>query len=581
MHFTPRSLVKEVLQSFCFRDIIQEIYSANSQPHVLLDLLPKLRSLRFFDPACGGGNFLVEALSELRHAESLVLDRLLDHSVQIDTSLEPQVDVHQLFGIELHPQAHDLVRTTLLSLSYREDAPEIIERQIICGNALGMDWSKVVSPSEGVLIVGNPPFVGQYLKTPQQRADMSRVFGKTQHGYLDYSTAWFKKATDYFQDCRGRFVYIAPQAVSRGLGVSRFFGPLFEAGWRISLGVQGFAWPIHDEAALSCVVIGMDNNSSGAQGPPELVVMKDNGASERHYPDRINGYLFPGPDLDLRRRGSPLSSDVPVMVKGSVPADGGGLLVKNDDELAEIRRDPLASPLLRPFIGAQELLSGRHRYCLWAEGVDVDELTTSALLRRRFDHVRHMRESSSDPAIRAAADAPHLFQYRRQPAQDYVCVPRHVSGNRDYLPVAVLDAGAIASDATFTCPMGDGLAFAIASSAIFWTWLRLVGGTLGGGPRFSNTLVWNNFPLPKLVADQVEELARLSALVLDARATSPKKPLLNRLYNPKTMPEDLRRAHQNLDVYMDRLFDLSVKNDPLDEEARLNALFSAYARAAS
>ncbi|WP_202613013.1 DNA methyltransferase [Arcanobacterium urinimassiliense] len=440
------------------------------------------------------------------------------------------------------------------------------------GNSLRTNWEQVFPPSDHVRIVGNPPFVGQYLQGVDQTEDMKLVWGDLYDGYLDYVTGWYKKAADYFRFVGdGQFAFVSTNSITQGQPVPSLFGPLFGNGWRIKFTHQTFSWSSEaaDAAAVHCVIIGMDKKRrtsatlytyADIKGEPTAVPAKN-----------INAYLVDAPNLFVKKRSTPLSKWVPKVTKGSQPTDGGNLIVEVD-EYPEVKADSIASKYLRRYVGARELLHGADRWCLWLEDATPADIQHSGILRDRLDAVREFRLNSKKQATTDLADSPHLFAERRQPTRPYLCIPSHVSETRLFFLTQRFGADVISGNANFTAEDPDGYLFGIVSSSMFITWQKAIGGRLESRLRFSNTVVWNNFPLPEVSAKLRAEIIAGGQAVLDARNLHPERCLADH-YNPLAMSPQLLAAHRKLDKAVDRAFRPKPFNS---NEERLETLLKSY-----
>ena len=391
--------------------------------------------------------------------------------------------------------------------------------------------------------------------------DAKLVWGPLYDGYLDYVTCWYKKAADYLDNCPGgKFAFVSTNSITQGQPVAALFEPLFNAGWHISFAHQSFEWASEaaDMAHVHCVIIGFEK---GNQPVRRLFTYADiKGEPEEVSARHINAYLIDGPDVIVKKRMKPLSPELSPIDSGSKAVDWGNLTTptkgqrdKNPLTLDEIESDPIAVRFLRRYVGGDELINGIDRWCLWLVDADQQTIEASEVLRKRVENVRELRSGATRIATKKAAATPHLFGENRQPSGNYLGIPQTFTENRSYATAARLDQTTIASIKLFTADDPDGFLFAIISSLMFMTWQKLVGGRLESRPSFSNTIVWNNFPLPKIGRESRERIVAAGMKIQEARAAHPELSLAEQ-YVDSSMPIALREAHLALDTEVDRIF---------------------------
>lgn len=587
-HYTTETNILKLIGPLFLDELRQRFADNVHSKSGLTKLLDDLSSIRVLDPAAGCGNFLVCSMRELRSLELDLYERLeqLDpRYLQGALIAEDLVRVRlgHFRGIEIEEWPARIAATALylvqhqanqrmeLSLGMAPDPLPLVPNDAIrVGNALHMDWDTILPAGSTTYVVSNPPFIGQYTKNVDQSEDTQLVWGNQYDGYLDYVTCWYKKAVDYFGPYRGgRFAFVSTNSVAQGQPVSALFGMIFAAGWRIKFAHQTFPWTSEAPgmAHVHCVIIGFDREPKSA--PPVLYRYPDpRGAPVATPVNNINGYLIDGPNLFVTKRARPASPAVPPVLYGSKPADGGGFTV-DPDEIAEVQADPVAAKYLRPFVGSRQLLHGAERWCLWLVDLDPRDIQRSAILHDRLEKVRMSRFKSTKRHTREAAATPQLFTEIRQPSAPYLCIPIHVSQNRKWFTAAWFGPEVICSNANFTADDPDGYLFGLISSAMFITWQRMVGGRIKSDLRFSNTIVWNNLPLPVLDEATRERIIAGGRQVLAARELHPHRSL-DDAYNPLAMDLNLVRAHQALDRVVDRAFGAkSLCDTEADREALL------------
>ena len=438
-----------------------------------------------------------------------------------------------------------------------------------------------MSPSPSVRIVGNPPFIGQYMRSEEQTDDLRFVWGDDYDGYLDYVTGWFIKSSKYFHSVPrgGRFAFVSTNSIAQGTPVAALFRPLLEGGWRIRFAHQTFAWTSEAPraAAVHCVITGFDRGTPHEKARPVLFTYSSLKAQPEALPvDHINPYLVEGPDIFIEKRRSPLAPILPEVRFGSKPADGGHLIVEAED-YPRFVADPIAAKYLRPFRMGREVVRGLDRWCLWMDTEDFDprDIERSPLLRERVQACQAWREKQSRTGDAwKLREIPYLMRPNKsRPLVPYVGIPRVVSADRPFYTVAHLSEKIIAGDQLYTALDPDGFLFAVISSSMFITWQRAIGGHMKSDLRFSNKIVWNTLPLPDASDKQRAAIIAADQGVLDARAEQTGASLAA-MYNPLAMATSLLKAHRVLDRAVDRAF--GARKALETNEQRLAILFKRY-----
>ena len=452
---------------------------------------------------------------------------------------------------------------------------------IVHADALTTNWREMI-PAEAtkVFVFGNPPFLGQWTMSKAQTSAMKTVWGKDYDGYLDFVTAWFWKAVQFFdQDFEGEFAFVSTNSIAQGQPVPALFGPIFREGWRIKFAYHTFPWDSQapGQAAVHCVITGFTRSEDYK---PRLFEYDWNARQTREAADvkNINAYLLDAPNILVKKRSKPLATQLPPVRFGSKPVDGGNLIVEEKD-YAEISSDSIAAKYLRPFRMGKELVRGLDRWCLWLEDANPADITKSPVLKKRTEAVRTVREKSPKKATQELASVPRLFAEIHQPDTSYVGIPRVVSETRLFYTVAHLSSDVIAGDKVYTAIDPDGFLFAIISSSMFITWQKAVGGRLKSDLSFSNTIVWNNLPLPEVAEDLRSKIITAGQKILKVRKALAEKHngrvSLADMYNPLAMNAELLKAHKELDRHVDKAFGaakLCASNNK-----RLEILFARYA----
>lgn len=606
-HYTSETNILKTLGPLFLDELRQKFADHVHDAKKLTDLRKELAELRIMDPACGCGNFLVVAYRELRSLDTEILVRIRELELARKDNDEFQatmffddrgehaeimVQLDHFFGIEIEEWPARIAQTALHLAHHQANremerllgqAPSILplstSAHITIGNALRTDWTQVCPPSPTVRIVGNPPFIGQSMRSEEQTDDLRVVWGDAYDGYLDYVTGWFIKASQYFHAVPrgGRFAFVSTNSIAQGAPVPALFRPLLEGGWRIRFAHQTFAWTSEapGAAAVHCVITGFDRGAPHEKARPMLFTYLSPKALPEAVPvDHINPYLVEGPDIFVDKRTTPLAPILPTVRFGSKPADGGHLIIEAKD-YPRFAADTIAAKYLRPFRMGREVVRGLDRWCLWMDTEDFDprDIDLSPILKERVRACATFRQGSKKKATVLGAQTAHLFQENHQPSEPYVAIPRVVSETRPFYTAAHLSEDVIAGDQLYTALDPDGFLFAIISSSMFITWQRAVGGHMKSDLRFSNKIVWNTLPLPAVSDKQRAEIIASGQGVLDARAEQPGTSLAD-MYNPLAMAPSLLKAHRVLDRAVDRAF--GAKKALETNEQRLAILFKRY-----
>ena len=579
-HYTTEANILKTLRPLFLDDLERKLEDSWDNKAELTKLHNRLAGIRLLDPACGCGNFLIVAYKELRALELRLIARRREldwhdgiykqeHQprLQADGMEDTVVRMSNFAGIEIEEWPAAIASTAMLLVDHlanqhmadllgismvRLPIDDFNRANIHIGNALRTDWADIVPEGNEIYCAGNPPFIGQYLKAADQKEDLQIVWGKDYTGYLDYVTGWYKKAADYLEDHPGgKFAFVSTNSIAQGQPVPALFRPLFNAGWHISFAHQSFQWASEAPgmAHVHCVIIGFEK---GNQSLRKLFTYADIKAEpEEHLVKNINPYLVAAPDLFVDKQMKPLAV-LPPAVRGSQPTDDGHLIVEPED-YDSVMADPIAAKYVRPFRMGRELIHGKDRWCLWLVDATPEELQVSQVLRERVDAVREFRLKSKKAPTRRKAETPHLFDENHQPEAGYVGVPSVFSERRQWATVAYLDASVIAGNKVYIVSDPDGFAFAIISSLMFMTWQKMIGGRLESRPNFSNTVVWNNLPLPRVSAHDRERIAEAGRNLSKARLVTGETSLAA-MYEQTPLNEALLEAHESLDQVVDEAF---------------------------
>ncbi len=593
-HYTSEKNILKLIRPLFLDDLEAELAKART-PTQLRAFRDKLATLTFFDPACGCGNFLIVTYLHLRRLETecLVLLKAGEakaHRIaagfgqqSLDVAMESKIRVSQFFGIEIdewpcriaevamHIAAHlaDRELSSALGGGYYAHFPIEDVAKLHNGNALTTDWNEVLPAEHCNYVMGNPPFVGGRQMSEDQVRELKNIWGVRYNWNLDYVSCWYARTLEYLEGRTAKWAFVSTNSVCQGEAVPALWRAVFKAGWSPLYAHRSFRWKTEarKNAAVHVSIVGFDRTPTSRR----LWVYNEDGSGEgTEQPTKnINPYLIDANDVLVDTSETP-QSGLPEIMFGNMPRDGGHLVVKVD-EVAEVRADPVAARFLREYIGSDELLNGKDRWCLWLNAMTPGDVAASPVLRQRVTGTRDFRAASKAPSTQGMARTPHLFAQRTQPAGPILIIPRVFGQNRRYIPAGRFGADVIASDAVFCGADADGLAFAIISSAMFMTWQRMIGGRLKSDLRFSKTLTYNSFPLPSLSESRRSQIIQAGHNVLAAREQWPEATLAS-LYDPLAMPVELLRAHDQLDRGIDLAFGVKGK----DELTRQRALLARY-----
>ena len=575
MHYTSIENIHKVIDPLFLNDLVAELEAIKAIPvwktkeKSLLAFQKKLAGLEFLDPAAGSGNFLTESYLSLRRLENEVISELYRGQISMDAVTDPiQVSIAQFHGIEINDFAVTVAKTALwiaesqmmketekillLDLNF---LPLKTNANIVEGNALRLDWESVVDKTRLNYIMGNPPFVGGKLMSSSQKADMVHVFGKKWKnlGNMDYVCCWYKKAADYMKGTQIEAALVSTNSITQGQAVASLLGILLENGIVINYAWRTFRWD--SEASLKahvhCVIISF----SYIPRVEKYIFTESNKCIKA---SNINGFLLDAENVIIDNRTKPICA-VPIMDFGNMPNDGGNLILTGQEREAVINKEPELEQYIRPYVGAIEFINRKTRYCFWLKGVGPTTIRSSPILRTRVDNVRKLRLESSAAPTREKANIPHLFFYISHPDSPYLLVPSASSERRRYIPMGFMDGITIASNLVLIVPNAGLYHFGVMESNVHMAWVRAVGGRLKSDYRYSNKMIYNNFPWPTPTDEQKARIEQTAQGILDARALYPDASLAD-LYDELTMPPELRKAHQANDRAVMAAYGFPVKN---------------------
>ncbi|MEB3065039.1 class I SAM-dependent DNA methyltransferase [[Mycobacterium] zoologicum] len=591
-HYTSEDSILKTLNPLFLDELRAEFDRARTmkdEKGVLTRLWKRLGEIRYIDPACGCGNFIIVAFRELRDLELRIMERLQElagaSQLAFDPTLALKVTLDHFYGIEIDEWPARIAETAMFlvdrqcDLKLKErfgEAPQRLPIQtqanITVGNAIRMPWQEICPASESVVLAGNPPYGGRGERSAEQTGDLRGVWGDDYKINLDYVTAWFVKTLEYFGELTGKWAFVATSSISQGEPVARLWRRILNSDWRCRFAHKSMLWDSEapGRAGVHVSIVGFDRATTPA---PILWTYPDGGRGEpeMHTAANINPYLFDGPTVFVDARRTPLCTQLPAASFGSMPNDGGNLLVE-PDEYDAVASDPIAAKYLRRFIGAGELIHNRKRWCLWLRDATREDLSASPVLADRIAAVRAHRRGSDSPTTSTRNHPSHLFGQIAQPSTSYLAVPAHVSERRRFYPAARFDTDVICGNANFLIPDPEGFALAVISSSMFIIWQKAIGGRIRNDLRFSKTFTYYTFPLPPLSDRQCAAACEAAQHLLTVRAAHRGASLAD-LYEEDAIPGDLIEAHLAVDAVIDQAYAPAQLHT---EKERQDALFSQY-----
>lgn len=583
-HYTSVPNIMKVIKPLFLDELEEELERSRSSAKKLQKLLLRLQQIRFFDPACGSGNFLIISYKEIRKLEMEVfkaLDKLGEQSVMFISGIR----LNQFYGIEIDDFAHEIA---LLSLWLAENQmnkqfkaefgymkpmlPLKESGNVICGNSLAIDWDEVCpkknfSESETeIYVYGNPPFLGARVQSPQQKDDLARIFhNSNEYKDCDYVSGWLIKGAQYIsQQQTIRCAFVSTNSVCQGEQVG-YIWPKVLDNTEILFAHQSFKWSnnAQNKAAVICVIVGF-----GKQIQQKRIFTDSSFKAVKN----ISPYLFTGNSAMVVPRNSSISPDRNKLAMGSMPRDGGNLILNEDEKQNLINKNIEAKEFIKPLYGARELLSSAPRYALWIENEQKDKAEKIPEIKSRIQSVYEFRIASKAKTTNQYAKIPHMFAQRTALSKNTIIIPRVSSERRKYIPIGFFDQPVVSSDANFVLNNSSLYDFGILTSEMHNDWMRVVAGRLKSDYRYSASLVYNNYPWPLVSEKQIADIEKLAEEVLLVRSDHTEKTLAQ-MYDPDKMPEDLREAHKELDIAVEKLY----RNKPFENEAeRVEFLFKRY-----
>lgn len=584
MHYTSVPNILKLIKPLFLDELYEAFEKHQNNTAQLRKLIARIANIKFFDPACGSGNFLIITYKELRVLEIKIIQQLISlEKIPLFTdAFTTSVSLSQLYGIELDDFAHEMA---ILSLwlaehqmnkvfderleGYGKSKPILPLKQagkIVQGNAARIDWKDVcpIGKVDEVYIIGNPPYLGSRNQDDEQKSDMEFVFRKD-YKSLDYVSIWFYKGAKYIEENNAQLAFVSTNSVCQGLLVALTWTRILNENVEIGFAYQSFKWVNNAKgnAGVTVIILGLRNKST----KPKFLFNNN----VRKEAKNINAYLLDTADIIVAGRSKPLSN-FPEMLFGNMPNDGGNLLFEENEYKTFIAKYPKDKRYIKKYIGGSDFINGNIRYTLFVDDSDFEEAKTTPELAQRFQKVYEHRTKSTEKSTREKAKMPNQFYFSGHKETDSIIVPRTSSERRDYIPLGFLTSETVIADSAMAIYDAQPWLFGVIHSRMHMVWVDAVGGKLKTDYRYSAKLCYNTFPFPDISIKQKENLNLYVFAILDERAKHPEKTMAQ-LYNPGTMPKGLKHAHEELDSAIEQCYRLQPFTSDTE---RLEFLFKMY-----
>lgn len=617
MHYTSVVNILKLIKPLFLDELYEEFEKNKNNAKALDKLLVRLSKIKFFDPACGSGNFLIITYKELRNLEIQIIKQLIDLNTGVSTDIPSvqsrigfdgdkaqtiipasqskmnftggqskiyftEISLNQFYGIEIKDFAHEMAILSLWLaehqmnqvfenelMDYGRSKPILPLKEagnITHGNAARVDWEEACpkQPNDEIYIIGNPPYLGSRNQDAEQKADLEAVFHKD-YKSLDYVAIWFYKGAQYIDGINAQLAFVSTNSICQGLLVALTWQRILNENIEIGFAHQSFKWINNAKAnaGVTVIIVGLRNTSNKPKWLFTEGITKE--------AKNINGYLTDSKDFYISELSKPISG-LQMMMKGNAAIDDGNFLMNYEEANVFRNEYPEQAFLVREFIGSSELINGNKRYCLWLKEASIKDIESNPEISKRVENVKNFRLNSPKLQTRKYAEKPTLFMEDRQPDSDYLMIPVVSSERRDYIPIGFLNKNIIASYSSFILPNASAVEFGVLHSKMHMVWVDAVGGKLETRYRYSAKLCYNTFPFPTLNDKQKETINQYVFAILDERAKYPEKTMAW-MYNNETMPAGLKQAHHELDLAIERIYRLTPFNS---DEERLEYLFKLY-----
>ncbi len=613
-HYTSVPNIMKTIEPLFLDELRAEFDKYYDNDQRLIKLWERISKIKVFDPACGSGNFLIIAYKELRKIEHAIIERVYgdEHKRrQLAGKLESRIKLDNFYGIEIDDFPHEIAILSLylakhqMNIDFEQQFGREIKliplkdnANIIHGDSTKLDWKDVcpnvpknqglsTNPEQSALIdfdddqpelelqneiwdeiylIGNPPYLGSSMQSTDQKLSMSRVF-KNFKNYknLDFIAPWFKLGSDYISGTQAKLAFVSTNSICQGEQVALLWPYIFGKNVEIGFAHTSFKWTngARNVAGVTVVIIGLRSISKA----PKYLFSQ----GIQSEVENINAYLIEARNVILPRRAKPIS-EIPRIVRGNMPTDGGALSLSTDEATNIIDNYPSAQEYIRPYVGSDNFINGQKRFCIWVDAQNYELANSIEPLETRFNMVREFRAKSKAPTTRPWAEKPYTFLQKSKEEKQALLIPLVSSERREYIPIGYVDERTIVSNLAFTIYDAPLWLFGILTSRLMKQWVIATGGKMETRLRFSSALSYNNLPVPALSPHIIDEISSLARAVLFIRENHSEKSFAE-MYDPKKMPDDLREAHNELDLCVDRLYRAKPYNS---DEERLADLFALY-----
>ena len=615
MHYTSVPNILKVLNPLFLDDLREQLEAAGDSKQKLRNLRKRLANIRVFDPACGSGNFLVIAYKHMRAIEAAIVARLGgDASLKLDER-RSVIPLSNFYGIEIKGFAAEIARLALLISEFQADCLYLSQQearamvlplhktgQITVGNALQLDWLGVCPPVGATLVeeqdlagptgrlaleedrldygvtaetylCGNPPYKGSNWRSEEQKDDLEALLCKRISNWksLDYVAGWFVKASDYGQNVDSVSAFVSTNSICQGEQVSMLWPYVISTGRKITFAFRSFKWSnlASHNAGVTVVIIGI---SDRPVSPRRLFELDQDGQTIVRFASNINSYLIDGPEIIVHPKKTPLGIEAAI-TDGSGALDGGNLILETLDRELLLTANPDSRRFIKRYLGSNELIHGKQRYCLWIDDESLADAQSIPRIANRISKVYQFRASAGTRA-RTALNRPHKFAWINQPRDTQIVIPTVFSERREFVTADYLSVDSVVSNAA-SIVHDPGLdVLAIVSSRMHMAWIRAVAGKLEERLRYTSGNCYNTFPLPRLTEQDKADLTRTAENILLAREAHFPTTIAD-LYDPDAMPDDLRRAHDENDEVLERIY---IGRRFRNDTERLEKLFGLYSK---
>ncbi|MEJ7202376.1 DNA methyltransferase [Staphylococcus epidermidis] len=609
MHYTTIQNIHKVIDPLFLNELREELdeikktKQTKTLKNKLIGFQKKLSELTFFDPACGSGNFLTETYISIRRLENEAIKLIKGENIILDVE-ESNIQVHlnQFYGIEINDFAVSVAKTALWIAEYQmmEETKNIIYSNedflplksytnVIEGNAIEIEWKNLSKSKTFDYILGNPPFVANNGRVSaeeahsigtmneKQKSERISLFGK-KGGVLDYVSCWYKKAANYIQKTNTKCAFVSTNSICQGQQVLPLWEDLLENDIKINFAHTSFKWnnDSNKSATVYVVIIGFSVKKN-----KEPILYFPNGTFKKVK--QINPYLIPAENVLIGKSRSPISSDAPLMLRGSQPTDNGNLILTTKEKNELIKEEPKVEQWIRPFSMGGDFIEGKEKYCLWMPNINPKTLLNLPVTLKRVEKVREFRQKSRKKATQKKAETPYRFDEVKVPNSDeYIAVPIVSSGNRKYVPIGFVKNGMIPGNKLFYISDGGLYEFGVLISNVHTAWLEVVGAKYGPSYSYSNTIVYNNFPWPKPTKEQRTQIEKTAQKIIEAREKYKDSTLADMYGKYMYLYPELMTAHQNNDKAVMEAYNFTkIENETktwLTESETIAELFSLYAK---